>query len=112
MRKENIHDFIKKRKYLIWYTNNWDGLNDESIVEAVLNYGDWEDVQKMIEILGMKRVASIFRAKTDPSLMRCNYHPKTKYYFNLYFNKYDPQGNIDQRTTRVTASRGDVFSKF
>ncbi|EKE21327.1 MAG: hypothetical protein ACD_7C00279G0003 [uncultured bacterium] len=88
MKSKNIHDFIKKRKYLIWYTKNWDGLSDEAIVEAVLNYGDWDDVQEMISILGIKRVASIFRAKTDPSLMRCNYRSDVKHYFKLYFQKY------------------------
>ena len=49
----DIHQFIKERPYLIWYVSkeNLGKLNDESIVEHVLNYGNWDDVQKMIEIL-------------------------------------------------------------
>lgn len=85
----NIHDFVKKRKHLVWYTNDFDDLPEESIVEAVLNYGDWNDVQTLIKILGIKKTAKIFRAKSKPSKIgRCNYSDKTKNYFTLYFNKY------------------------
>ncbi|PIP51393.1 hypothetical protein COY43_01460 [Candidatus Berkelbacteria bacterium CG_4_10_14_0_8_um_filter_35_9_33_8] len=83
-----IHDFIKKRKYLIWYVSDYDALNAESIVEATLNYGDWDDVQELIKILGIKKVAKIFREQTNPKRMRCNYYKLTKNYFTLYFNRY------------------------
>lgn len=84
-----ISAFIKKRPYLVWYTRNYEGLSPESIVEAVLNYGDWEDVQTLIKILGIKEVARIFRKKSKPSKMRRqNYRPEIVNYFNLYFNKY------------------------
>ena len=81
-----INDFIKKRPYLIWYTKDYDKLSPETIVEAVLNYGDWDDVKKVIEILGIRKTASIFRKKSKQK--RCNYHPEVKNYFRLYFNKY------------------------
>lgn len=81
-----IQQFIKKRRYLVWYVKNPEELSNEAIVEAVLNYGQWDDVQKMIKILGIQEVARIFREKSRQK--RCNYHPKTKHYFNLYFNKY------------------------
>ena len=84
-----INEFIKKRPYLIWYTKNFDNLSKEAIVEAVLNYGDWDDVKKMISILGIKKTADIFRKKSKPSKMgRQNYGDKTKHFFTLYFNKY------------------------
>ena len=81
-----INEFIKKRPYLVWYTRNFDRLSKESIVEAVLNYGDWDDVQKMISILGMRKIAKIFRKAAFRK--RSNYHLKTRHYFNLYFNKH------------------------
>ena len=84
-----ISDFIKKRKYLVWYVKNPEKLNNEAIVEAVLNYGDWDDFKKMIKILGIKKTAEIFRKQYKQK--RCNYHRKTKNYFNLYFNKYAKQ---------------------
>ena len=83
-----IHDFIKKRKYLIWYVRDYDKLNADSIVEATLNYGDWDDVQTLIKIMGIKEMAKIFRKQTDRKKMRCNYDKKIINYFDLYFNKY------------------------
>ncbi|MBI2436450.1 MAG: hypothetical protein HYV41_01750 [Candidatus Magasanikbacteria bacterium] len=84
-----MHEFIKERPYLIWWVKNYDKLSAESIVEATLNYGDWDDVQILIKILGIKKVARIFREKSKPSKMgRQNYFPEVKNYFSLYFNKY------------------------
>ena len=84
-----IHDFIKARPYLIWWVKNYDALDAEAIVEATLNYGTWEDVQTLIGILGIQKVAQIFREKSQPSAMgRQNYFPEIKNYFNLYFHKY------------------------
>lgn len=81
--------FIKKRPHLVWYTKNYDDLSPESIVEAVLNYGDWEDVQILIKIIGIKEMARIFRKKSKPSKIgRQNYRPEIINYFNLYFKKY------------------------
>lgn len=92
--------FIKQRPYLIWWTKNYDQLGAEPIVEATLNYGDWDDVQTLIKILGIKKVAKIFRAKSKPSKMgRQNYFPEVVHYFNLYFNKYAPPGDFNTRTT-------------
>jgi len=82
----NIHEFIKKRPYLVWYVKNLDKLSEDSIVEHVLNYGDWDDVQEMIKILGMKKTAKIFRKYAFRK--RSNYHRKTRHYFDLYFNRY------------------------
>lgn len=81
-----IQNFIKTKPYLVWYVNDFDNLSEEAIVEAVLNYGDWEDVQMVIKILGIKKVALIFRKKAKAK--RSNYRPEIKNYFRFYFNKY------------------------
>ncbi|OGZ25632.1 MAG: hypothetical protein A3I85_00775 [Candidatus Nealsonbacteria bacterium RIFCSPLOWO2_02_FULL_38_63] len=86
MKIMTIVSFIKKRAYLVWYTKNYNNLSNEAIVEAVLNYGDFNDVKKMIKILGIKKVATIFREKSKEK--RCNYRPEIKNYFRLYFDKY------------------------
>jgi hypothetical protein len=86
-----LQDFIQKRKYLVWYVKDPATLSPEAIVEATLNYGDWEDFKELIDILGIAKTALIFRKKSTKSKMkRCNYSPKTINYFNLYFNKYAP----------------------
>ena len=93
----SIQNFIKKRKYLVWWTKNHDKLSNESVVEATLNHGNWDDVQKLIKTLGIKKVAQIFRKKSRTSRAgRQNYRPEIKNYFALYFNKYAPR-NTDQR---------------
>ena len=83
-----INDFIKKRPYLVWYTKNLEHLSEEAIVESVLNFGDWNDVKEMISILGIKRVAKIFRKQTNPRKKRINYDSKIVNYFKLFFKKY------------------------
>jgi hypothetical protein len=84
--RKKIIDFIKKRPYLIWWVKNYERLNDEAIVEATLNYGDWDDVQLLFKILGIKHVAKIFRKQARQK--RCNYYASAKHYFNLYFKKH------------------------
>lgn len=81
-----INTFIKKRPHLVWHIKDLDHLSEESIVENVLNYGDFPDIKKMIDILGMKKVANIFRKQIKRK--RNNYDQKIKNYFKLYFDKY------------------------
>ena len=81
-----LNNFAKKRPYLFWSTKNFNDLSQSVIVEAVLNYGDFKDVKKMINILGVKETAAIFRKQIKQK--RDNYRPEIKHYFKLYFNKY------------------------
>lgn len=84
-----LQDFIKKRKYLVWYAGDYERLDADAIVEATLNYGDWDDVQELIGILGIGAMADIFRRQSQPSKIgRQNYFPEVKHYFTLYFNRY------------------------
>ncbi len=81
-----VNQFIKERPYLVWSTKNYEGLSQEAIVEAVLNYGDINDLKKLIEILGIEKTAEIF--KKESNRKRSNYRPEVKNYFDLYFDKY------------------------
>ncbi len=84
-----VANFIKSRPYLLWYVKDKSKVSPEAVVEAVLNYGDWPDVQKLIKILGIKKVVRIFREKSKKSKMgRTNYRPEIINYFSLYFKKY------------------------
>lgn len=82
----NLKTFMRKRKHLVWYVKNPEDLNVESIVEHTLNYGDWDDVQELIKIIGIKKMAEVFRKQI--SGFRTNYDNKIKNYFILYFNKH------------------------
>jgi hypothetical protein len=92
MEQKELYKFISARKYLIWWVKDYSCLSPELIVEATLNYGNWDDVQELIKILGIKRAAEIFYFKSKPSRVgRQNYNKRTKHYFNLYFNRYAKQ---------------------
>lgn len=84
--KNKLRQFMKTRKYLTWYIKNPEDLPVESIVEHTLNYGDWDDVQKLIKIIGIKEMAEIFNKQN--SGLRTNYDSRMKNYFKLYFSKY------------------------
>lgn len=81
-----LRDLIKQKPALIWYTKNYDSLSKESIVEAVLNYGSWDDFKKTESILGVKELASVFNELK--SHKRSNLHYLANNYFSLYFDKY------------------------
>jgi len=81
-----LRDFVKKRRYLFWSTENFEHLSQEAIVEGVLNYGDFDDVKKLIAILGIKKISRIFGKQIKRK--RNNYRPEIINYFSLYFKKY------------------------
>ncbi len=81
-----LASFIKKKPYLAWYVSHPERLSASAVVEAILNNGDWTDVQRLFKILGLKETARIFRGQIRAS--RQNYHPKITNYFTLYFNRY------------------------
>ena len=85
-----LRDFIAARPQLIWYSKNYDSLPEESIVEHVLNYGDWDDFKEMIRILGINRAAQIFRKQMITGRQRGNYYPEVRRYFEMYFDRYVP----------------------
>ena len=88
----SIKDFAKKHPYLIWWTTDFKQITPEAVVEATLNYGDWDEVQELFAILSKEKVAEIFRKKSKVSAMgRQNYLPEIKNYFNFYFDKYVPR---------------------
>ncbi len=84
--KNELKKFMKARKHLVWYVRDPENLPAESVVEHTLNYGDWGDVQTLIKIIGIKKMAEIFRKQN--SFKRTNYDDKTKNYFNLYFKAH------------------------
>ena len=82
----DFRDIIRKKPGLIWYVKDYDALDEASVVEAVLNYGDWNDVQEVIKMLGIGKVSEIFREYAFGE--RTNYRDDIRYYFDLYFKKH------------------------
>ena len=87
-----LAQFLQQKPYLFWYVKDKKNISPEAAVEAVLNYGDWSDVQTLMRIIGQEQMAKIFFNQIK-NKKRVNYHHKTRNYFNLYFAKY-ASGNL------------------
>ena len=83
---QKARKLIEKKPYLIWYSKNYQNLSQESIFEAIINYGDWEDFIKLQKLFGIKTSYLLF--KKAVSKKRSNIRPETKNYFEKYFSKY------------------------
>ena len=82
----SIHAILQKKHYIFWYVSNPNQLSEEAVVEQVLSYGNWEDVQELIKIDGIKKIASLF-TKTQQK-KRSNYSKPIANYFTLYFQRH------------------------
>jgi len=51
-----VQDIIKAKPYLAWFTSQYDQLSAAAVLEQIINYGDWDDVQAYIKLLGMKKL--------------------------------------------------------
>ena len=83
-----IKAFIREHSALFWYTpeDKKEEISEELLVEMILNYGDIEAIQKLIELMGIKKVSSVFfNAKGRKKL---NYFPEIYHFFSLFFTRY------------------------
>lgn len=55
-----VQEIVKNKPYLAWPVRKPSGLSDEAVFEQILNYGDWDDFNKFLEIKGLKESARIF----------------------------------------------------
>ncbi len=80
--------FIKANSALFWHipAEKKSQISDDVLVEYVLNYGSWKQVQELMQVLGLRVVARIFSAHT--AAPRHNYFREIVHYFTLYFKKH------------------------
>ena len=76
-----------KESKLLWYVKDYDQLTMESVLEAVLGYGNWQEVKSLVELVGKKKLALTYNRLINQS--RVNLRPETINFFNFYFKKYD-----------------------
>ncbi len=86
MKRAELLELIKARPYLFWDIKDIETLSEEGIVEAILTRGDFDDFLRLIDTLGIKRVAEIFYKQI--SQPRRNYSKKTENYFRLFFERH------------------------
>jgi hypothetical protein len=91
MQSPELKEFLMKNRDLFWFTpeDKITEISDSFIVETILNYGDKNAVVELIELLGMKKVASIFYESINKSeRTKGNYSDLTIHFFKEVFNKY------------------------
>ena len=81
-----VNDIIKNKPYLAWDVKDLSALSDESVLERVLNYGNWDDVQGYIKIKGILDTKRIFNKLLNKK--RVNLFPEIRHYFTIYFNRH------------------------
>ncbi|MBI4004663.1 hypothetical protein HY358_00840 [Candidatus Roizmanbacteria bacterium] len=79
-----VNRIIKNKPYLAWYVKDPEKLSEESVLEHVLNYGNWDDVQQFIKIKGKDKTTELF--KKTLTNKRTNYSPAIQSFFSRYFN--------------------------
>ncbi len=90
MNDQLLEIFIQK-PYLAWDIKDPRTLSEKSMLEHLINYGDWDDILKTIDILGIEKTTSIFNESIRNP--RNNFSPKTTNFFKLFLPKY-AQRNI------------------
>lgn len=81
-----ISALLSKKPYLAWYVKDPKNLSVESVLEHVLNYGDWDDYQEVEKTMGIKQVKAAFDRLKGKK--RHNLREKTISYFNKYYQRY------------------------
>jgi len=86
--KDEIKKFIHENSSLFWWVKpeEKENISLNALVETILNYGDEKSVNKLISLVGIKTVASVFMAQISGK--RSNYNKRTKHYFTMYFKKH------------------------
>lgn len=79
-------ELLQEKPYLLWYVKDMEGVSDAVVVEAILNSGNFDDFLKLIDLMGIERVAETFYRQI--SLKRNNYSKKTENYFRLFFERH------------------------
>jgi len=91
MYSQKVKEYIEQRNDLFWYSPapKCENVKSEQLVETILNYGSWQDVQELFSVFGIKEVAKIFFSSINQSARRkSNYFEPVVNYFTLYFNRY------------------------
>jgi len=88
MRSPEVKKFIDDHGHLFWYSPppKSETVSDELLVETLLNYGTWEEVHHLFEVVGLQEVSAIFEGMVGRK--KLNYYPEIHHYFELYFKKY------------------------
>lgn len=88
--KERLYKaLVEPKPYLFWGVGDKQELSVHVMIETIIANGDFDDFKVLIGILGMEKVAKVFRTKIQNP--RHNFRDKTVNFFQLYFDKHVPE---------------------
>lgn len=83
---KSLRQLFKKKPYLAWYVADSTKLSEKSMLEHILNYGNWSDYLDTEKALGTAKIKFLFNEIVNGR--RINLRPQTINYFKNYFAKY------------------------
>lgn len=83
-----LSQLVQDNRPLFWSIGekNLDKIDDFSVVETILNFGDLSSVKELFEVMGLSEVSQIFYSQL--SAKRNNYYPQVSHFFDLYFTRH------------------------
>ena len=81
-------EFIEKNKHLFWHikSDKIKDIDNEVLVEFIFNYGTWEDVKQLVEILGYPELKRVYDGLDERK--KGNYIPEFLNMFYLISHKH------------------------
>ncbi|MCX6817109.1 MAG: hypothetical protein NTZ93_04565 [Candidatus Beckwithbacteria bacterium] len=80
--KQQLASWLDEHRGLWWWVADVTKLSDESILEGVMNYGDWADFLQLKKWWGLDKIRLLFEKMTTQR--RVNLRPPVRVLFNDY----------------------------
>ena len=99
--EKKLLQLIKKNKWIFWDTK-LEFVSEFSAVEKFLNYGEIEDIAKLIKLLGYEKTKDIFKKQINQE--RINYTVLNVNYFIKFFELENevPYKSIIEKAKRTS----------
>jgi len=81
-------EFIDKNKHLFWYLKpeKISSISNDVLVEFVFNYGTWQDIKELTQLLSYEELKDVFNNVTERK--KGNYSPEMYDLFKRIIEKY------------------------
>jgi hypothetical protein len=81
-------EFIEKNAHLFWYIKKEaiPNIDNEILVEFIFNYGTWDDVKQLIQIIGHQELKAVYEGVVDRKIG--NYIPEMYNLLSRITKKY------------------------
>ncbi len=72
---DQLINLFKNKPYLAWDLKNKETLSEESMLEHILNYGNWEDYLLAEKVFGIEKAKTIFTVlkNKNPTSLRSRF---------------------------------------